>query len=285
MFLTSLWTGKLSPEVVRALALYNLTLSATRPADLAHALEPQLEVLLDAVGAGDRVGSGTRRHRQPATGGDPAAHRYGRGEHQRSCAPAASHPTTCGRSASAGSARRTDRVTVERRSEPGLVSARMELWEVIAARASATGSPAGTRNGDAGRFAEMVQVLAPDVEFQPADVAESIHGPRRGARRSSEASVTRGVARPPASGRYVPAGGRPVAPPLHQHHPDRPRSRRRGERALLLPGGALVVRARPLGPVPRRVRRRRRRVVDHQAHDHHRGRRSRGVGRAAVSAR
>ena len=36
----------------RALALYRLTLSATRPADLAHALEPQLAVLLDAVERG-----------------------------------------------------------------------------------------------------------------------------------------------------------------------------------------------------------------------------------------
>jgi AcrR family transcriptional regulator len=51
-FLTSLWVGKLSPEVVRALALYNMTLSSTRPADLAHALEPQLLVLLEAVERG-----------------------------------------------------------------------------------------------------------------------------------------------------------------------------------------------------------------------------------------
>jgi AcrR family transcriptional regulator len=52
VFLSSLWTGKLSPDVVRALALYNLTLSATRPAELAHALEPQLLVLLEAVERG-----------------------------------------------------------------------------------------------------------------------------------------------------------------------------------------------------------------------------------------
>jgi AcrR family transcriptional regulator len=52
VFLTSLWSGKLSPEVVRALALYNLTLSATRPSDLAHALEPQLNVLHEAVQRG-----------------------------------------------------------------------------------------------------------------------------------------------------------------------------------------------------------------------------------------
>jgi AcrR family transcriptional regulator len=55
-FLTSLWVGKLSPEVVRALAVYNMTLSSTRPADLAHALEPQLLVLLDAVERGIATG-------------------------------------------------------------------------------------------------------------------------------------------------------------------------------------------------------------------------------------
>jgi AcrR family transcriptional regulator len=52
VFLTSLWAGKLQPDVVRALALYNLTLASTRPADLEHALEPQLAVLLDAVERG-----------------------------------------------------------------------------------------------------------------------------------------------------------------------------------------------------------------------------------------
>jgi AcrR family transcriptional regulator len=56
VFLTSLWTGKLSPEVGRALAVYNLTLSAARPNELAHALEPQLEVLLDAVERGIAAG-------------------------------------------------------------------------------------------------------------------------------------------------------------------------------------------------------------------------------------
>jgi AcrR family transcriptional regulator len=52
VFVTSLWTGKLRPEVARALALYSLTLSATRPKDLEHALQPQLEVLLEAVERG-----------------------------------------------------------------------------------------------------------------------------------------------------------------------------------------------------------------------------------------
>lgn len=56
VLLTSLWSGKLSPEVTRALSLYNLTLSASRPADLAHALEPQLVVLLEAVERGIAAG-------------------------------------------------------------------------------------------------------------------------------------------------------------------------------------------------------------------------------------
>ncbi len=56
VFLTSLWSGQLSPDVVRALSLYNLTLSATRPSDLAHALEPQLEVLHEAVQRGIATG-------------------------------------------------------------------------------------------------------------------------------------------------------------------------------------------------------------------------------------
>ena len=56
VFLTSLWSNQLSPEVVRALSLYNLTLSASRPSDLAHALEPQLNVLHEAVERGVATG-------------------------------------------------------------------------------------------------------------------------------------------------------------------------------------------------------------------------------------
>jgi AcrR family transcriptional regulator len=52
VFLTSLWAGKLDADVVRSLALYNLQLASTRPADLEHALEPQLTVLLEAVERG-----------------------------------------------------------------------------------------------------------------------------------------------------------------------------------------------------------------------------------------
>jgi AcrR family transcriptional regulator len=56
VFLTSLWSGQLSPEVTRALSLFNLTLAATRPSELAHALEPQLTVLHEAVERGIATG-------------------------------------------------------------------------------------------------------------------------------------------------------------------------------------------------------------------------------------
>ena len=59
VFVTSLWKGKLRPDVTRALAIYHLTLAATRPADLARALEPQFTVLLEAVEQG--VASGQVR--------------------------------------------------------------------------------------------------------------------------------------------------------------------------------------------------------------------------------
>ena len=81
VFLTSLWSNQLSPEVVRALALYNLTLSASRPSDLAHALEPQLNVLHEAVERGIAAGQGPRRRRRASPRRDPAAHRQRRGAH------------------------------------------------------------------------------------------------------------------------------------------------------------------------------------------------------------
>jgi AcrR family transcriptional regulator len=56
VFLTSLWAGKSSPEVARALALYYMTLASMRPSDLAHALEPQIVVLLEAVERGIEAG-------------------------------------------------------------------------------------------------------------------------------------------------------------------------------------------------------------------------------------
>lgn len=60
VFLTSLWANMLSPEVVRTLAHYTMILSTTRPAELAHALEPQLLVLVDAVERG--IAAGVVRH-------------------------------------------------------------------------------------------------------------------------------------------------------------------------------------------------------------------------------
>jgi AcrR family transcriptional regulator len=56
VFLASLWENKLSPQVVRALALYSMTLSSTRPTDLARALEPQVVVVLEAVERGIAAG-------------------------------------------------------------------------------------------------------------------------------------------------------------------------------------------------------------------------------------
>ena len=50
--LTSFWTGKLSPEVTLAVTLFALRLSATRPAELSRALEPQVAVVLEAVERG-----------------------------------------------------------------------------------------------------------------------------------------------------------------------------------------------------------------------------------------
>ena len=41
----------------------------------------------------------------------------------------------------------------------------MELWEVIARESIRDRIARWNSNGDAGRYAEMVQVLAPDVEF------------------------------------------------------------------------------------------------------------------------
>jgi AcrR family transcriptional regulator len=56
IFLTSLWEGKLAPDVVRALAHYSLTLASTRPTELEDALAPQLAVLLEAVERGVATG-------------------------------------------------------------------------------------------------------------------------------------------------------------------------------------------------------------------------------------
>jgi hypothetical protein len=81
----------------------------------------------------------------------------------------------------------------------------MELWELVARESIRDRIARWNANGDAGRFAEMVQVLAPDVEFEAAG-SEPIRG--RHAVLSYLAGLQSSGATP-KSGRYVPAGGRP----------------------------------------------------------------------------
>src|SRR5438445_766114 len=80
----------------------------------------------------------------------------------------------------------------------------MELWELVARESIRDRIARWNANGDAGRFPEMVAVLAPDVEFEPTpatvlrgrdSVLEYLGGLRSGAGDSS--------------GRYLPEGGRP----------------------------------------------------------------------------
>jgi AcrR family transcriptional regulator len=59
VFVTNLWAAKLSADVVRSLALYTMTLSATRPDDFGRAMEPSLAVLEEAIERG--VASGQVR--------------------------------------------------------------------------------------------------------------------------------------------------------------------------------------------------------------------------------
>jgi hypothetical protein len=81
----------------------------------------------------------------------------------------------------------------------------MEFWELVARESIRDRIARWNANGDAGRFAEMVEVLAPEVEFEPtpatvisgrAAVLEYLRGLPSGATRDG-------------SGRYVPEGGRP----------------------------------------------------------------------------
>jgi hypothetical protein len=81
----------------------------------------------------------------------------------------------------------------------------MELWELVARESIRDRIARWNANGDAGRFAEMVEVLAPDVEFEPTS-STVVRGRDAvleylGALRSEPA--------PDRSGRYVPDGGRP----------------------------------------------------------------------------
>jgi hypothetical protein len=94
----------------------------------------------------------------------------------------------------------------------------MQLWELMARESIRDRIARWNANGDAGRFAQMVQVLAPDVEFEAADsgvlhgrdaVLEFLGGigPRPTSDRAASASA-------PGPGRYVPPGGRPTL----RHH-------------------------------------------------------------------
>jgi hypothetical protein len=82
----------------------------------------------------------------------------------------------------------------------------MELWELAARESIRDRIARWNSNGDAGRFTEMVAVLAPDVEFEPTP-ATVLHG------RDAVLEYLGGVgsgAPPDRSGRYVPEGGRPT---------------------------------------------------------------------------
>ena len=83
----------------------------------------------------------------------------------------------------------------------------MEVWELVARESIRDRIARWNSNGDAGRFADMVQVLAPDVEFQATGSA-AIRG------RDNVLAYLGGIGdeKAPAKvsvGRYVPSGGWP----------------------------------------------------------------------------
>ena len=86
----------------------------------------------------------------------------------------------------------------------------MELWELIARESIRDRIARWNSNGDAGRMAEMVKVLAPDVEFTIRD-GEVMHG--RDEALQSLLGVRDGKApsesAPAPTGRYLPPGKRP----------------------------------------------------------------------------
>ncbi|HLM19312.1 MAG TPA: nuclear transport factor 2 family protein [Acidimicrobiia bacterium] len=90
----------------------------------------------------------------------------------------------------------------------------MELWELVARESIRDRIARWNSNGDAGRMAEMVKVLAPDVQFSIRE-GEVLHGRDEvlqsllGVR---EAKARSGSAAPdavPVTGRYLPPGKRP----------------------------------------------------------------------------
>jgi hypothetical protein len=86
----------------------------------------------------------------------------------------------------------------------------MEVWELVARESIRDRIARWNSNGDAGRMAEMVKVLAPDVEFSIREgevmrgrdaVLESLLGVKDGKADSVDA--------PAPTGRYLPSGKRP----------------------------------------------------------------------------
>jgi hypothetical protein len=89
----------------------------------------------------------------------------------------------------------------------------MELWELVARESIRDCIARWNSNGDAGRMADMVLVLAPDVEFQAAE-SEVLHG--RDEVLAFLTGVKQGKAEPASgaapqvrTGRYLPPGKRP----------------------------------------------------------------------------
>jgi len=86
----------------------------------------------------------------------------------------------------------------------------MELWELVARESIRDRIARWNANGDAGRMAEMVKVLAPEVEFSIRE-GEVMHG--RDAVLASLLGVKDGKAdsvdAPAPTGRYLPPGKRP----------------------------------------------------------------------------
>jgi len=86
----------------------------------------------------------------------------------------------------------------------------MELWELVARESIRDRIARWNSNGDAGRMADMVLVLAPDVEFSIRE-GEVMHG--RDAVLQSLLGVKDGKADSPGAsaptGRYLPPGKRP----------------------------------------------------------------------------
>jgi hypothetical protein len=83
----------------------------------------------------------------------------------------------------------------------------MEVWELVARESIRDRIARWNANGDAGRMAEMVKVLAPDVEFSIRE-GEVMHG--RDAVLASLLGVKDGKAdsvdAPAPTGRYLPPG-------------------------------------------------------------------------------